>query len=310
MEEQSRNWSGQSRRYGSLGTYGAWDEVLDLYYEDRVEEAFEAAVALGAWPNGETYVYRMVEAEALARSVSRETPLSGAVALEHPEGWESDELRVFGEAVLAGVTDVQERMGVWEAFPVKVTLLPREVDAPWTPGRDGFMVDKTPFDKICLPLYLSGRRKELEGAVRHEYAHVVCLNLSEGRVPTWLDEAMATTMGRDRNPAYRDRLRRGVVKWAGPEELSEWFHTDRRTGPGAKSVVWAYAQAWELGRALVERGGEGKLADLLRGFGDNSTWQELWMRVKGQTAEDEAMREVYGVGVEEFFELVRGEVGG
>ena len=304
-ESSGRSWAGLSRRYGSSGGWGAWKSVSDQYYEDRLEDAFEAALSLGSYPNGQNHLYRMIEAESLARKDSQIVSLNNHVRMETPERWSDEDVKSVGHHVLEAIGEVQSRMGVLEAFPVLVSFLPEEVNAPWTPGRFGYMVDKVPFDKICLPTNLRGNRTELGSATRHEFAHVVNLNLSNGEVPHWLDEGIAMVMGDSRDSGFVHRIKSGELDWLGPEVLSDRFEGDRSSQAGLTSVRWAYGQSAELGYALVEMGGETKLADLMRGFANNSTWQELKMRVTGQGHDDEALREVYGVGVKEFFESVR-----
>ena len=304
-----RGWAGLSR-YGSAGGYGAWDLVLDQFYEDRVDEALEGALSLGTFPDGQNGIYRMIEAEALARKGAVIYDLNNHVRMEVPESWGTDDVKAVGHHLGQAISEVQGRMGVYEAFPVMVSFMPESVDAPWTPGRYGYMVDKVPFDKIVLPAHLKGNWMELESATRHEYAHVLNLNLSEGAVPNWLDEAIAMVMGDQRDGEFRRRVRSGGLEWLDPDELSDRFEHDRSTRSGMQSVRWAYGQSAELGYALVEMGGEAKLADLMREFSNNSTWQELKMRFKRQSADDEALREVYGVGVEAFFGEVQERVSG
>ena len=43
-------------------------------------------------------------------------------------------------------------------------------------------------------------------------------------------------------------------------------------------------------------------------FTDNTVLEGLWMQVRAQTAEDEALRQVYGIGVEELFAQAEGSV--
>jgi hypothetical protein len=94
----------------------------------------------------------------------------------------------------------------------------------------------------------------------------------------------------------------GQAPWLGVREL-EVAHSGQRQGEPHPAQTWlAYQQSAWLVRYLVSLGGEAKIGDLLRAFANNSAWSEIKMRLTGQSAADEALREVYGFGEKELFE--------
>jgi hypothetical protein len=231
----------------------------------------------------------MIDAEFQTRQRSERAPLTEWLEIE----WLPDELRPdqgFANAILTACEDTAKRLSWNHEAKVLLTVLAEEADAPWTDGRFGYMVDKFPYDKICIPLAACGSRERLHEVVAHEYAHVITLNLSQGRVPRWLDEAIAMVMqsGERAQP---------VSEWLLPEDLDAAYNTDQTD----RRRWMAYQQSGIIGEFLIQLGGEEKLAELLRDFANNSTWTELKMAVTGQSPVDEAVREAFGFGVADLF---------
>ncbi|MEZ0324890.1 MAG: hypothetical protein ACAH95_03220 [Fimbriimonas sp.] len=299
MPDPERSWSGGAIPYGSLGERVEWQMVLEHYYWDRLPQAYETALTLGAGLAGQGLrLYRMVEAEHITRMRGELLPVNDWMDLETlPE--EGERTPELVEGIVAACDAVAEKLG-WQHGPkVLVSILSDETDAPWTMGRYGYMVDKYPFDKICLPLQATLDPTRLREVVAHEYAHVISLNLSAGKVPRWLDEAIAMNVEPTREPSPFPSDR----EWLSPQRLEGAFSFDQ----GDPRLWWAYQQSATIGGYLVALAGTPKLGDLLRAFANNSGWTELKMAITGQSREDEALREVYGFGVAELFENSRGK---
>lgn len=281
-------------RYGGAGASAAWKTVMDLYYLDRMPEAYEFALSLGAGDSAfGTRIYRMVEAEFRAREYGEIRELGEILRVEGPTGMPDEAWEFFESAVQEEFAAVCQRLEYTPIEKVMVSLMIPESDAPWTPYRHGFCVDKEPYEKVCLPMGLIGNQRQFRSALRHEFAHVVNLNLAQGLMGNWMEEAIAMRMGDEFDSRYVDQIRQGIATWMEPKELSDMFSGDRR-GEARESVWWAYQQAGSIGRYLVSLKGEAALGDLGRGFANNSVLHDLKMRVMGQSAEDEALREVFG----------------
>ncbi|MFM9873480.1 MAG: hypothetical protein ACKVQS_08455 [Fimbriimonadaceae bacterium] len=288
-------------RYGGAGASAAWKSVMDLYYLDRMPEAYQFALSLGAGDLAfGTRIYRMVEAEFRAREYGEIRELGDILRIEGPKGMPIEGWEFFESAVREEFAAVCQRLGYEPVEKVLVSLMIPESDAPWTPYRHGFCVDKEPYEKVCLPLGLMGDERQFRSALRHEFAHVVNLNLAQGQMGSWMEEAIAMRMGDEFDARYLNQLRQGAPIWMAPRELSDTFSGDRR-GEVRESVWWAYQQAGVIGRYLSEIKGERALGDLARGFANNSVLLDIKMRLLGQSAEDEALREVFGKSEKEVY---------
>lgn len=297
MPNQPRNWSRNTAAYGSIGERVEWQNVLEHYYWDRLEEAFRTAEALGAGLGAQGLrLYRMVEAEYMTRVRGTRRQVADWLEIEVIP----DEIELSNELIegIASACDaIADKLG-WEHGPqTLVSVLSDEADAPWTLGRYGYMVDKHPLDKICIPLRAARDPDALHEVVAHEYAHVISLNLSQGRVPRWLDEAVAMSAETDRKAPAQDFVD-GKAPWLSPRELEIAFGREQNDS----GLWWAYQQSHVIGEFLIALAGSARLGDLLRGFANNSGWTELKMAITGQPHEDEALREVYGIGLRELFE--------
>ena len=288
-------------RYGTLGDHMEWRAAIEQYHWDRVEEAYALINELGIGGDaGYGGWYRLIEAEATTRARSQVRRLTDWLELETipEETAYADELP---ERVLEACDGIAERLG-WKHGPAtRVSVLAAEADAPWAIGRYGYMADKYPYDKICVPQRALDSPGELRATVAHEYAHVITLNGAEGRVPTWLDEAIAMLAEPNPDLNARRAFANGDADWLWPDDLDHAFHAERRGGENSRRVYLAYQQAAWLGRYLVSLSGEAQIADLLRGFANNSAWTEVKMRVTGQHPADEALREVFGMSEQETF---------
>ncbi len=288
----ARPYEPLTARYGSIGESGEWNEAIRAYYQDEMVSAYAVAQRLGAGFGGAALRwYRMIEGEALTRERSRVEELEPWLSVE----WDPSELHLGEEhraALREPCREVAGRLGWNFEMPVRATVLLGEVDAPWHGARFGYCVDKYPYDKICLPLRAALDPERLRRVVAHEFTHVVTLNLTQARIPHWLDEGLAMLMEGDAP---------GVTEWMEPLALDAAFETDRRTDEGLQHSQAAYGQAAALVRTLRAHGGDETLSRLLRAFTNNSFWTEVKINLLGQPSVEEALHEVYGIGQHELF---------
>lgn len=288
-------------RYGTLGDHMEWRTAIEEYHWDRVDNAYRLVSTLGVGKEaGYEGWYRLIEAEAETRARAEVRRLTDWLELETiPE--ETEHAEDLPDRVLEACDGIAERLG-WKHSPAtRVSVLTAEADAPWAIGRYGYMADKYPYDKICVPLRALSDAAELRSTVAHEYAHVIALNGAEGKVPTWLDEAIAMLAEPNPDLVARRAFVEGHADWLWPEDLDRAFHAERRGGENSRRVYFAYQQSAWLGRFLVSLCGEARIGELLHGFANNSAWTEVKMRVTGQSPADEALREVFGMSEHEVF---------
>lgn len=259
----------------------------------------EAALALGAGPGASMIrMYRQLEAEADTRKQS---------TIYRPLPWLQIEGRNAADpemhaAVGRTLDATARRYGFTERPEVMVTFLLNEMDTPWAPGRAGYFVDKSEYEKICVPEALLHYPEELGRTLAHEYAHLIARHLAEGHEPRWLSEAFATlTEGYPVEQPYL-AFRAGRLRWRNENDLNATFVAEDESGYNARVRAEAYGQAAIMGRYLQSLKGDSGLADLFRAFANNSIWTNLTMNLIGREPVDEALREVYGFGVKELFE--------
>ena len=289
---EPRPYAPLTSRYGSIGENGEWHEAIEAYYRDEMPQAYAVAQALGAGYGGAALRwYRMIEGEALTRQGATVEEVQPWLTLE----WDAAEFDLGAEhrqAIREACVNVAGRLGWNFEMAVRVAILRGEVDAPWHGARFGYCVDKYPYDKVCVPVRAAHDPASLARIMAHEYTHVVTLNLTQARIPHWLDEGLAMLMEGDARP---------VAGWLEPDALNAAFEADRREDAGLARAGEAYAQAAALVRYLHRQGGDAKLASLLRAFTNNSLWTEIKINLLGEPSVEEALREVYGFGRDDLF---------
>jgi hypothetical protein len=276
--------------------------VYDHYYWDRLAEAYAAVSELGAGSWGHGLVgYRMIEGEWTTRERGVVQQVAPWLQIEVIPEEQSEPIERLSERVIDACSAVASRFGFEHGPAVMVSALAAESNVPWMPGRHGYCIDKHPYEKICIPHYSLSDHDDLEHVIQHEYAHVVALNLSQGRCPMWLDEAVAMVAGGGVERRAWRLLSAGVAPWRDPLELDLAFRRNREDDAEREDVWLAYQQSAVIGFYLASLEGERTLSSLLRGLANNSFWSDLLLRLKGQSEVDEALREVYGIGEDELF---------
>ncbi|MBX3096535.1 MAG: hypothetical protein KF812_06710 [Fimbriimonadaceae bacterium] len=295
------DWDIEDERIENLGPEVAWRYAIRAYEADDLNVAHSLAARFGgAWGGSLLGYYRQIEAEWTTRQANQSRDLGDGVSLE----WPSDiSPRIAdGERIVRIVRDVSDRFRWQRQRRVRVAWLSPNVDAPWFGLRAGYYMNKTPFHKICVPGGLQSNETEMEAALAHEVAHAMIQERTLGNAPIWLHEAVAQVAEHRNINGVARTFRSDPTLWLDPEELSQAFGTDRRDAANFPGIGRAYAQAAYIGRWLAETHGEPALGQVLDAFSDNSFVENLRMRVTGQTAADEALRQVLKMGEREIFE--------
>lgn len=293
--EWARNISGLA--VGSSA--GVWKVAVDAYYWDRLAEAFAFATELGVTAPFHEWMFRLIESEAVTREKGTIAEIGDRISLEIVPNEIDDPERATSD-VLQACAEVRQRFNWPEGADTLVSVLAEETDAPWTVGRAGYMMDKYPYDKICIPRGATVHPPMLQAVIRHEYAHVMVLNLSQGKATTYLHEAI--TMVAERTDRSRDwhLFAAGQAPWQNPTDLDSAFD-DRHDPARFAARALAYSQSAAIGYFLRSRGGEATLGRLLRAFAENSNWSELKRTLAGRSPADEMLRQVYGVSEKDVF---------
>ena len=201
------------------------------------------------------------------------------------------------------VEEVSGRLGWDHRKPVWITVLTPEADVPWNGARAGYMMNKYPYDKICLPTTSVHSPERFAAVLRHEYAHVVILNRTLNRAPNWLQEGIAITMQGLEPRASLQAFRDGAT-WLDPVALNAAFELDRREPSHHGAVSAAYDQAHLLVTHLGTLRGDVGYRSLLGAFTNNGVWTEIKIAL-GEPSAEEALHEAYGFGQAELFAKAR-----
>jgi hypothetical protein len=299
-------WEDVAERYGATGEGVAWKAVVNDYHWDRLTEAYEEALSLGTGTGAfGIFTVRMIEAEFATRQLAQRRQVNDWLEIEWIEGEVPLSFHELRDLVIGAADKMCAQFGWTHGPKTLVTVLARGANAPWAPGRHGFCVDKHPYDKICLPGYLTDDLAQLDEAMRHEYAHVMTLNRSNAQVPIWLDEAIAMRASSGMQGDAKQMFARGTWPWLSHEELGAAFRTDRESSAGQNLVWRGYQQSAAIGEYLGSTFGDRELGRLMDGFANNSVVADFLMRLRGREPVEEALREVYRFGVRELWVKAR-----
>lgn len=289
---------GTGVRLGYLGDTADWKLITDLYYWDKVVEAYERSLEAGAIGGGSTLgFYRLVEGEALTRRVSTISDVTAWLKLEHPPGVAP----ILAEVTREVCSEVAGRLGWNYQAQAMVSVLVPEADVPWHSARYGYMMDKYPYDKVCLPAVALADQAHFRRVLAHEYAHVVTLNTTSNRAPHWVEEGVSTWIEGPARPDSAGRFQTGESTWRSPIDLENAFASERRNGENREKIRDAYDQSRLLVQFLVNQKGEAGIQQFLSAFSDNSVWDEIKIRL-GEAPVEEALKQAFGINQSRLFE--------
>jgi hypothetical protein len=278
-----------------MGESGDYREALELYYHDRLEPAYSLVEAMGAGSLGRGLgLFRMIEAEWATRTVSTRSARGDWLEIEWVAGEVSWSLEDLDAGIRQACDEVCQAFGWNPGPPTLVTVLARAADAPWTPGRHGYCVDKYPYEKICLPNSLLDDPCGFGAALRHEFAHVMTVNRAQGLCPRWFDEAVAMVADGTRHGPQWRRFREGHDTWRDLRSLEAAFHEDRENSMGQRIVLQAYTQSHVIGEHLASLGGTRALGECLDQFEPSGLWDGLLERLRGRPPVDRALTKGFG----------------
>ncbi|MBX3118952.1 MAG: hypothetical protein KF784_07780 [Fimbriimonadaceae bacterium] len=305
-----RWWENHMFTYGSVGDGMIWKQVHSEYKADRLDVAWEVAQSLGIHSSGQGVGFlRMLEAELETRKRSFWEDQNGWLSLEMSQGFAQERWDALRDVAERAIQETALALGFAEQPKVLMTVILDELDTPWTPGRFGYHTKKEKYHKICLPENLLDRPNELYHAIKHEYCHVVSSQLTEESCPTWLDEAIAMAISDSLIRDYAAQAQQDEELWLGPDDLDVAFMGAIGDPDQSRAVHRAYAQSSWIGKYLMSLGGGQRLGKLLAAFGDNSLWGEFKLRVMGTRPAEEALRQVYKLGIQEVFDNAKASLG-
>ncbi len=298
----AREWAGLAGHYGAAGESAAWRVVFEHYYWDKLEEAHNAALSLGAGNMGHSLIgLRMIEGEHMTRERGSINEVNDWLKIETIQDEMPIDHGVLQAQIKKSCDAIAKRFDYEHSAPTLVSVLAQESNVPWMPGRHGYCTDKYPYEKICVPHAAVHDPDVLDHVIVHEYTHVINHNLSKGRCPLWLDEALAMVAegGIDKNAWHR--FANGQLKWLPPDQLDHAYRGNREAESERRRVWMAYQQSGAIGHYLASLRGEKALAGLMRAYANNSFFQDIFARFSDNGLTDEALYEVYRTNTENLF---------
>ena len=109
---------------------------------------------------------------------------------------------------------------------------------------------------------------ELYNAIKHEYVHAFLAELSDNRIPAWLDEGIAQYLEGQDNPRLAPALRNWLAN--NPPLALDSLNHGFTTLKGS-SVVVAYAESLFITRSLINRYGISKVAKVIKLLGQGES---------------------------------------
>lgn len=280
--------------------------ALRLYEDDRVTEAYNAAVDAGLGEEGEYALwFRQIEAEAVTRARSTVRRVDDDLEIEFipAESW----LGIDRLAVLAqrSIQAVCERLAWTSQARTRVAVLAKDADTPFATNPDGYCVRKNDFFKICIPAYVIEDESELSAAIRHEYVHVVSMLTGGEYVEPWFDEGVAVYLAGERDEEIIQGIRLGKWPWLSSRELNFRVRSDEADFEGADRVLAAYQQAGLVVAEVTAAVGEPMLLKIFERSQRHSFWRMLVLSATGTNAFESALRSISGKSKQWFFEQAR-----
>lgn len=118
----------------------------------------------------------------------------------------------------------------------------------------------------------------------HEYAHVVHLGISKGRVPRWFTEGLATLEEVKRNPGFDRHMELDLLEARHTQQIYPILELNSAfRGP---RIIFGYYQGGLLCEMLEKRSSTAKFVEALELFGKDLPLDEVLKRAFGMTGEE------------------------
>ncbi|OFX16211.1 MAG: hypothetical protein A2Z18_02650 [Armatimonadetes bacterium RBG_16_58_9] len=154
-----------------------------------VTDAFESE----GWPEGLwTEFYNELTCEKDARDASSSEKIADNLTIELHRYATPSAREMLKSVALESRVKVARMLQVEFARPVIVTVFLPDAAVDFISGSHGYVAHKTGLDKICIPHSNLRSQSELESTLVHEFTHVAARELAGDRLPSWLNEGLAT----------------------------------------------------------------------------------------------------------------------
>jgi tetratricopeptide (TPR) repeat protein len=231
----------------------------------QAEEAWQKASEIDATTEV-TALLAKVRRERQAETAMRRD-LAGRFTLAYAPGVSNALASAVLETLQDAYSEVGRELGYYPDTDIPVLLYAREDFAAVTrsPEWAGAVYD----GKIRVPLGgIQQMTAPLKALLYHEYTHVVVRFLGKGRVPVWLNEGLAETVGRRQYDPWR-----GHVTTAGKILSADALNQSFARLP-AELVPLAYQTSYERVNRLIALCGWPSLGELMQRLGTGVQWDD------------------------------------
>lgn len=206
--------------FSSGAALGGYLEIVDkLYMDDRLDVALRAAhdaFEATGWPaGGWTEFYNRLVCEKEARDLSVVYKLDSTLTIEISRDAPDAVRDGLKSAALDARQNVTGLLEIELKIPCVVSVFLPDAPLEFISGSYGYAMRKTNISKICLPWETVQSRERALQTLTHEFAHVACYELLEGKdEPSWLAEGLALYLCDDVSDEECRQLVRSDPKFA------------------------------------------------------------------------------------------------
>lgn len=288
--------------FGGDDTQAQWEVVMLLYQEDNLQDSYEMAMNIGVGMDAKhSSDFRFIEGEWLTRSKSKIEPVSPGMDFEHiPDevGGLLDELK---QSAFNACTKFSKVMHYHPKKKILITILCMDADTDWATNRWGYCENKKLYYKLCLPHHLTSDLDEFSSAVAHEFAHVICSELSSEKAPLWLEESICMYAEGGVDKSIQQDFIDNKVFWLIPEKLESALQMLDEIDD--EQDVWAaYQQCAWIGEYIFREYGAGKIKQVLELHTETKPIKQLFQNLIGSDLTNSTIKKVFGVSTHTLFE--------
>lgn len=279
-----------------------WEVVMSLYEEELLKESYDMAVSIGVGTDAKHLSdFRLIEGEWLTRSQSKTEPISPDMDFEYIPDEVGGLLEELKEAAVDACTKFSEAIRYHPKRKILITVLCIDADTDWATNRWGYCENKTLYYKLCLPHHLISDLEEFSSAVAHEFAHVMCSEISNEKAPLWLEESICMYAEGGVDKSTQQGFIDNEIYWLIPEKLESALQTLDEIDD--EQDVWAaYQQCAWIGEYIFREYGAEKIKQVLKLHTETKPVKQMFQHLMGSDVTNSAIKKVFGVSTHTLFE--------
>lgn len=284
-----------------LQTSVHWDAALNLFDQDKVEEAWnlikDADIGDGANLMEAAHI---IEGEYLTGLRSQILTVAPDLEVEAIESELPCSLQQLGEMARSGRNRVANVLGNLQGH-LLVTVLSREAMTPAPFAELGYVRPSALGFKMCISPEASGNTALLESAIASLEAARAAFQMSDGKAAPWLLTAAMAASGERVQPGTRRSFCAGELPWLKPKDLSARVAGRSSEEERLPTFRVARSQSLLIGQHVMEKLGDRGLRRLIAFHVPRDPIQFM-AALFAADATKAACKWVYGYAPEKLFE--------